>query len=385
MFGLCFLSLLISISYGTCADASNDVTSTLNNFALEFHRKLAAKADWDQNVAMSAMSVFTAFSALIPGTGGDTKLEMQNALNIKSGKSLGDWYKKHMRTQDDFVLANKLFVADNFELLSTYVQSVQNVFDMAIESINCSDPDAAEKKMNDWIDDTTNGLIKEMFPPGSVDAMTRMVLANAIYFKGAWKQQFDKANNQEDFFEINEVDGEFVTYMTQEKQFMYGWTDDADFLELSYAGDKLSMLFVLPYEQTADDLETKMTAEMVTEMRSKLQKQMVNIWIPKFKIEFESSLDGDLMDMPSLFDANKADLSGLSKENGLYVSKASHKTFLEIDEEGTKAAGFTGLFIQSRSFSTQFKLEKPFLFYILHKSSGAIIFSGKVMKPDESM
>lgn len=366
-------------------DVKGSVSNRLNAFALKLHRRFAAQAKSNENVALSGLSVFTAFAALSLGASGETKSEMEKSLNLDSDsaflQTLGKWYGDYMQDQKDFVMANKAFIANNFALVSSFGEKAKEIFAMEVDSINTAQPDEARAKMNTWVEENTNGKIKDIFPSGSVTDLTRMVLANAIYFKGAWKDSFDKKDTKKGEFTSSDNVKSTVDFMYQEAKFMYGFTNDADFLEISYKGDEMGMLFVLPYDSTATQLERRITSKKLAQMRAELRKQTVEVFIPKFKVEYQSNLDSKMMGMPKVFDANQADLSNLTEEQGIYVSKAVHKTIIEIDEEGTEAAGFTGIWATSRSFGTVFRLNKPFLFYIIHKPSEAVIFSGKIMKP----
>lgn len=366
-------------------EVKGSVANRLNSFALKLHRRFSDQAKSNENVALSGLSVFTAFAALSLGANGETKSEMEKSLNLDSDsaflQTLGKWYADYMQDQKDFVMANKAFIANNFALVSSFGEKAKEIFAMEVDAINTAQPDEARAKMNTWVEENTNGKIKDIFSPGSVTELTRMVLANAIYFKGAWKDSFDKKDTKKLEFTSSDNVKSTVDFMYQEAKFMYGYNNDADFLEISYKGDEMGMLFVLPYDSSATQLERRITAKKLAQMRQELRKQTVEVFIPKFKVEYESNLDSKMMGMPKVFDASQADLSNLTEEQGIYVSKAVHKTVIEIDEEGTEAAGFTGIWATSRSFGTVFRLNKPFLFYIIHKPSEAVIFSGKIMKP----
>ena len=392
------------------------ISTSVNEFGFDFHRRISEIMK-GYNVVFSPYSLFMAFSTVCVGARGNTRKEMMETLkwgkDKKFTKYINSWSKNMASSSAggnaaELLSANKVWVSNKKDILSKYVNILQDRFDVDIEKINLANPTQTEKEINDWVGEQTRQNIKNLFPSGSINAMTRLIIVNAIYFKGKWAETFKKEKSRKGVFCLmnsnanclrkypgtgNSAEGPNevpVTYMMKQGKFpfSYGKHDkDADVLELPYNGP-FSMFFLKPVDAKngIKTVEEKMSSEYLNELIDRLQKTQIVLQIPKFKMEQEYNLEGTLMKMGDLFDANRADLSGINgRRNDLYVSDAIHKAKLTVDEEGTEAAAVTGIQIQSRSRPPSFELNRPFLFYIMHRPTKTVIFSGKMMQPkDES-
>ena len=215
----------------------------------------------------------------------------------------------------------------------------------------------------------TNDKIKELIKPGVLDAMTRLVLTNAIYFKGDWASQFDPDKTEEADFFITGRKTVKAELMYQKVDFKYAETDDMQILELPYKDDDLSMIVLLPKETGGmDRLEEGLTSANFSKWLKMLRERKTIVYLPKFKLTCEYGLSGTLgkMGMPEAFSGN-ADFSGMTGRRDLFISEVVHKAFVEVNEEGTEAAAATGIVMKMTAMPAPppvFRADRPFVFMI---------------------
>lgn len=286
-------------------------------------------------------------------------------------------------------LANAAFFKTGFKVDSAYQTKITNMlramiaqYDFARNSLG------AKNGINKWVEDQTNGKIKDLISDINPDAVAMLV--NAVYFKASWKSQFQESNNK---------DGEFklLNGQTKKVKFMFKYRSDPGFpyaedsildiqyLEIPYESDA-SMLVLLPKKATGlRNLEQKLDANSFKRLSAAANRREIYLTLPKFK--FDSSLDATSVlqniGLTSMF-SNSADLTGISKDIPLKVSKAVHKTFIEVNENGTEAAASTAIEIMAISAvfggpgPVTFKADHPFLFAIRHNPTNLILFIGRV-------
>lgn len=250
-------------------------------------------------------------------------------------------------------------------------------------------PEAARKTINDWVADRTAGRIQDLLAPGVIDALTRMVLVNAIYFKGDWAVRFDPAKTEPATFFTVEGD-RAIPLMHRRGSIRHAATDTLQLVELPYAGNDLSMLVLLPRERDGlPALEAALTADQLTEWTKALRPRDVKLWLPRFKVEAQFLLKPTLaaLGMGDAFDADKADFSGMNGRKDLFIGAVVHKAFVEVNEAGTEAAAATAVVMQTRSAvrpadePAEFRADHPFLFFLRDMRTGAILFAGRLTTP----
>jgi len=233
----------------------------------------------------------------------------------------------------------------------------------------------------------TNDKIKDLIKPGVLDALTRLVLTNAIYFKGDWAIQFDRGKTKDAPFMISADKKVNVPMMYLKENFKY-WADkDLQVIELPYKGEHLSMIVLLPREvDSLSELEKKLTLENLNSWLQKLRKQEMMVYLPKFKMTsgFELAEILAAMGMPAAFFG--ADFSGMNGRKDLSISNVIHKAFVEVNEEGTEAAAATAVIMERVAMSIEpvFRADHPFVFIIKDNRSGSILFMGRVSNPKET-
>ncbi len=256
-----------------------------------------------------------------------------------------------------------------------------------------NNPEGSRATINRRVEEKTEDRIRDLLPPGSIDPMTRLVITNAVYFKGTWMKQFDPEATREEEFRIGPGETVPVPMMHRmDAGAVYGYneTDTLQVLEMPYAcesGSELVMLILLPREDNLTVAEEALGS--IGDLRRSLVKQRVKVSIPKFRFEADYSLPEVLsaMGMPTAFTAD-ADFSGMDGTDDLFISDAVHKAFVDVNEEGTEAAAATGVVVGNTGAcpgtTPVFRADHPFIFLIIDKDSGTILFMGRVADPVES-
>jgi len=261
-----------------------------------------------------------------------------------------------------------------------------------------SDSNGAAQIINRWVAQKTNNKITEIVTPDAVNSLTRLVLVNAIYFKGDWMTKFDVSSTKDEDFNVSANESVKVKLMDVKSKFYYGVNSELNCqaIELPYAGENLSMFILLPYHATSlSQLEEKLTSADLVNVKEKfsMQSREVLLWLPRFSLDEELSLAEVLgqMGMRDLFTPRVADLSGVANTTEidgskaeLYVSEVLHRAVVEVNEEGTEAAAATAVVGRRvhRSFNYElFHANHPFLFFIQEKATRSILFLGRLVKP----
>ncbi len=253
-----------------------------------------------------------------------------------------------------------------------------------LDFINQSEP--SRVTINNWVSDQTKGKIKDLIPQGSIDALTRLVLTNAIYFNASWMSPFDKGLTSAGTFRLIGGGNVTVPMMMQTHSFGYASGDGYQAVELPYNGSALSMVILLPDSGKFAAFEDKLNASFTSRIISDLGFCEVNLTLPKFKYEYECSLADALatMGMPKAFSAD-ADFSGMAGNRDLAISDVLHKAYVSVDEAGTEAAAATAVVIGLTAIqgeTAQVTVDRPFIFLIRDIDTGTILFIGRVMNPN---
>ncbi|CAO2636445.1 Plasminogen activator inhibitor 2, partial [Lemmus lemmus] len=278
--------------------------------------------------------------------------------------------------------------------LKEYIQLCKKYYSTEPEAVDfLKYAEEARKKINSWVKTQTKGEIPNLLPEGSVDEDTKMVLVNAVYFKGKWKTPFAKKLNELYPFRLNLSESKPVQMMYLREKLNIGYIMElkTQILELPYIGD-ISMLLLLPDEiedasTGLELLERAITYEKLHEWTSAdmLDTFEVQLYLPKFKLEESYDLKSALssMGMTDAFSQSKADFSNMSPDRNLFLSNVFHKTFVEINEEGTEAAAGTGseVSLRIKKPSIEFNADHPFLFFIRHNKTNSILFYGRFCSP----
>jgi serpin B len=352
------------------------------------------------NLFFSPYSISTALAMTYGGARGETATQMAEVLGFTVPKDrlhpafaaleaeLNAVQKKGMV---QLSVANSLWPQAGYPFLPEYLGLLKQDYDTSVTPLDYKGAsEAARKTINDWVEAKTNHKITDLIGPGMLDPLTRLVLANAIYFKGQWANKFRARLTTERPFHLATSKDVTCQLMNNQAEFGYGETPDLQVLELPYAGDDLSMIVLLPRKVDGiGALENNLTATSLVEWMKELRQQEVDVYLPKFKLTREFSLAATLkaMGMTDAF-GGEADFSGMDgRKHWLYISEAVHKAFVDVNEEGTEAAAATAVGITASAVMRQprpppvFRADHPFVFLIQDKQTGSILFLGRVMDP----
>ena len=394
LFLVLFFPSKSSVQGGEKADMQSMVEGN-RAFALDLYGELKGG---EGNLFFSPHSISTAFAMTYAGARGNTAVQMAEVLHFSLeqerlhpafasiDKALG---KMEKQGNIELTTANSLWPQRGFPLLEEYLSLVRKHYGVSITPVDYAKArEKARQMINAWVEAKTKKKIKNLLQPGVLDALTRLVLVNAIYFKGRWANPFKKSLTEDRPFWLRPGRSVEVPMMTQKKEFRYGEHDRVQILELSYAGDEISMLVLLPKKVDGlKDLESVLTKENLTKWKATMDEREVRVYFPRFKVTSRFRLDSTLgaLGMTDAFDAAKADFSGMDgRKHGLFIGAAVHQAFVEVNEQGTEAAASTGISFGLTSMPPPpliFRADHPFVFLIWDNQRGTILFMGRVVDP----
>jgi serpin B len=377
-----------------------------NAFAFDFYRQAAGQGD--ANLIFSPFSISQAFGMLWAAARADTAQQIADTMHYSLAQDelhpafatlLSDLSERETAGGDgegerlQLNIANALWAQQDFPFREAYIDLVRESYDGGLFLADfVGTPDQAREDINAWIEDETKEKIQDMLAPGAVGTDTRMVLVNAIYFNGAWLHPFEEFATQDDTFTL--LDGSTVTVPMMSQQESLGYMQGEGFqaVELPYFGGDVAMLIVLPDAGQFEAVRSGLDADQFDAIREALASETVQLTMPRW--EFESSLDLKTalaaMGMGDVFDRDRADLSGMfdpaAVGENLLVSAALHKAYIGVDEAGTEAAAATAIIVGVTSAPVQvelieLRLDRPFIYTIVDRQTGSILFLGQVMNP----
>lgn len=376
------------------------LSSANSLFALEMFRTLN-ESNPTGNIFFSPFSISSALAMVFLGTKGSTAAQLSKTFHFDSVEDIHSRFQSlnaevsKRGASHTLKLANRLYGEKTYNFLPEFLTSTQKMYgaDLAPVDFQHASEDA-RKEINQWVKGQTEGKIPELLAVGVVDSMTKLVLVNAIYFKGMWEEKFMKQDTTDAPFRLNKKNTKSVKMMYQKKKFFFGYISDlkCKVLEMPYQGGELSMLILLP-EDIEDEstglkkIEEQITLEKLREWtkRENLENIDVHVKLPRFKIEESYILNSNLgrLGLQDLFNSSKADLSGMSGSRDLFISKIVHKAFVEVNEEGTEAAAATAGIATFCMLlpEEEFTADHPFVFFIRHNPTANVLFLGRVCSP----
>ncbi|XP_067086421.1 leukocyte elastase inhibitor [Osmerus mordax] len=368
-------------------------------FALELFRTLSATSPAG-NVFMSPLSISSALAMVYLGAKGDTAAQMKKVLAFGSTKDVHTEFQtlnaEINSPSASYVLklANRVYGEQTSDFLPEFVEATQKFYHADMKAVDfVGSAEESRAQINSWVEQQTEDKIKDLLKPGMVTSMTRLALVNAIYFKGNWLNRFAESETKEMDFKLNQNESTPVQMMYLMKKLPFNYISDYNLqiLELPYVDEELSMFVLLP-EQSTDGsdpllkLEKELSVEKLSEWTDRNNMDTgsdVIVHLPKFKLEEDVVLNDVLakLGMTDVF-SNKADLSGMNGQGGLFLSTVAHKAFVEVNEEGTEAAAATaGMISFCMLREEHFTADHPFLFFIRHNKSKSVLFLGRFSSP----
>ncbi|GAB4402870.1 MAG: serpin family protein [Anaerolineales bacterium] len=415
---LFILSMLASILLSACGGASARVAESSraretnpnvnkadlqklvngnNSFALDLYQTLRSE---DGNLILSPFSISLALAMTYSGARGETEAQMADVLNFSSQAETHPAFnaldlaleKSPIVLDKDqepmqLSIANSVWAEQTFTFLPDFLDTLSVNYGAGIHLLDfINNPNPSRKEINAWVSDETKSKIKDLLPENSVSSDTKMVLVNAIYFKADWLDQFEADDTYDRDFTL--LDGSKVTVpmMGQNMYIPFAVRDGYAIAELPYAGGTAVMDIILPDEGRFEEVEAQLSNEMLQQALGSMVTDSVIVQMPKFEYESSFSLTNALteMGMPLAFDENRADFSGMTDQQDLYIGNVIHKAFVSVDEEGTEAAAATAVIMEGASaimIENEFIANRPFIYFIRDAESGQILFIGRVLNP----
>ena len=388
---------------GTAEIKFEDITTLAdgnNQFAFDLYRRLAGR----DNLFFSPYSISTALAMTAAGARGNTETEMSTVLRLplkteRPGPSDADRERVAATfaalqaelaadpEEDGYELniANSLWGQETYPFKDTFVDLVAESFGGGFNPADFAGNAEAERvRINKWVEDETRERIVDLIPPGGVDAITTLVLTNAVYFKGEWASEFDAEKTSDERFNGAGVHST-VPMMYQKGKFRYAQTDVAQILEMPYVGDEVSMIAVLPNPDLPRGmrlLDASLTDEMFSGWLLELREQDVKVYFPRFELTWGTEDISGHLAVLGILDAfgGRADFTGMSDLQDLFVGPVFHKAFVKVNEEGTEAAAATAVVMKRLAIEheTVFRADRPFLFFIRDNATGSILFIGRI-------
>jgi len=366
------------------------VVGANNQFALDLYLKFK---DEEENIFFSPYSISTALAMTYEGARGKTAEEMRSVFYFPEDDDIRRYsfariYNQINKKDKKYKLhtANALWTQIDYSFLDEYLDVVEKYYAGKATNLDFgNETEKSRETINGWVEERTNNKIKDLIPAGILNADTRLVLTNAIYFKGTWLLQFNKEYTRQEDFKVNPEKTVKVDMMNLiDEEFNYGETEELQVLEMLYDGEELSMLVILPKEDNLKSAEDLLSLKKLNELRNALTKQKVDVYIPKFKFETKYFMKETLMEMGMSSAFGGADFSGMNGTKNLFIDNVIHQAFVEVNEEGTEAAAATALVMKEAiSEKIVFNADHPFIFMIQERETGNILFMGRVFDPTQ--
>jgi serine protease inhibitor len=364
-----------------------EVVAADNAFTFDLFREVTA-GDPGANVFISPFSASMALGMTLNGARGETFEAMREALrksHLAQGE-INEAYRglldlvPHLDRHVDIAIANSVWSEQTFPVEQDFLQALRQYFDAEARSLDFRDP-ASVDVINDWVSRETRGRIPDLID--SIPAGVVMYLINALYFKGAWRHPFDPEDTRPTTFHREDGTTTSVQMMHRSGKYAFFANQELTALDLPYGDSLYSMTVLLPNPgRSVDDLIAGLGPELWSEMLDGFWSLQVDVGFPRLKLEYDVLLNDALkaLGMGISFSGG-ADFSGINSHGGIFISRVLHKTFLEVNEEGTEAAAATAVEV-FESLPPQVILDRPFVLAIRERTTGAILFIGRITDPD---
>ncbi|MFW5805865.1 MAG: serpin family protein [Bacteroidales bacterium] len=378
------------------SQTQKNMVASGNTFSFELIRTVHESSDENKNLMISPLSVHLALAMTANGAKENTLDEMLDVLGFQDFDmdEFNAYFKylmdelTELDPEVEMEIANSIWYRNNFDVLSSFLDVNQEYYNAEIEALDFGSPDAVST-INNWVADATHQKIDEIIDEIPDEAV--MYLINAIYFYGTWQYEFDKSQTEDKNFYLADDETVEVPMMQMEADLKYFSADGTSIVEIPYGRGNFVMDVILPaQDQAPENVLSTLTAATWSEWTSSLYERPMILSMPKFKFEWGKKDLKDVLEslgMHDLFDEDAADLSGINEQMQLYVSKVLHKTYIDVNEEGTEAAAVTAVEISNTSAGDDdaqpfyVNVNRPFIFLIRERSTESILFSGVVNNP----
>jgi len=426
------LLLLILLSTGCCAVDNNNGEDSVNNndyakstvireaspgislnkiqalaqdntsFALSFYDMIREEND---NIIFSPISLSLALSMTLAGAESATEQGMIDALQLSLPESeiyptfnalLLEIEKSQVNTagesqgnQFQLNIANSLWGQAGYDFEASFLDTLAKNYGAGMHIVNYKEkPEESREIINQWVEQETEEKIKDLIPSGAINTLTRLILANAIYFKGSWLMPFSETGTEKvPFFTLNGAEAEVDMMQLFGEYLRYYRGENYQVVDLPYFSNDFTMRIIVPDQESFKDFEDELEEDILADIQENIRSQKVNLRMPKFDYETTVNANESLMalGMSDAFNPNTADFSDINEANELFITDVIHKATITVDEEGTEAAAATAVIMGLKSMApedpVELTIDRPFLYLIQHIPTGTILFFGRVVEP----
>lgn len=375
------------------SDDAQKVVQGNNQFAFDLYARLSKK---DGNIFFSPYSISNALGMTYVGARGKTEEQMANTLHFTLpqqqlhpafGEIVIALNSPTQKRPYKLEVANALWGQKGYQFLPEFLKVTQNQYGAGLKELDFARTEQARQTINGWVEEKTNDKIKDLIPAGVLQADTRLVLTNAIYFKSPWMEAFNARATKDADFTTGGGKKVTVPMMHQRESMSYAEGDNFQAVAIPYKDYALSMVVFLPKKgNSLADLEKSLTAKTAATVGQKMTRHMVDLKLPRFKTTSQFNLKEQLskMGMPIAFSDN-ADFSGMTSREGLKIDEVIHKAFVDVNEKGTEAAAATAVIMRPTSApilrNVTFHADRPFIFLIRDNTTGSVLFMGRITNP----
>ena len=367
-------------------------------FAFDLYQQLVNN---DDNLFYSPYSISVALAMTYAGARSETAQEMADALHFYLSQDrlhpAFNWLDIEMAKRGEGAegkddegfrlnIVNAIWGQENYHFVDDFLDVLAENYGAGLRILDfINSTEQSRKTINEWVSQQTEERIEELIPQGLIDAATRLVLTNAIYFNAAWMYPFDEKNTVDGDFNLLNGDTVTIPTMNQSELFNYMKGENYQVVELPYDGNELSMLLIMPDEGSFYSFEQSLDNELINDIISEQGNKQVVLSMPKFEFKSEIGLKQILTDMgmPIAF-SGMADFSGMTGNHDLFISDVLHEAFVSVDEAGTEAAAATAIIMKLTAAQEMvtMSLDNPFIFLIRDIKTGTVLFVGRVLNPE---
>ncbi len=374
------------------------VAGSNNTFALDLYRELSAA---EGNLFFSPYSISSALAMTWAGARGKTASQMKEVLHFtlpdgdlhrSFGGLTASLNERGEAGGYELTVANALWAQRGYPFREAFLELTRTAYDAGLKNVDfAASPEPVRLEINGWVEEKTRNKIQDLLPQGSVTTDTRLVLTNAIYFKGSWAAEFDSNRTMAAPFFLSAAESIEIPMMHRVGNCDYLEEETFQAVRLPYLNNELSMVVVLPrMVDGLKELETSLSPDMLAGLRAGFLDQEIKLFLPRFKMTSQFKLREPLaaLGMLDAFSPKRADFTGMSERRDLSITAVLHKAFVEVNEEGTEAAAATGIVMGVTSVAEPipvpvFRADHPFIFFIQDNRTSSILFLGRLENPAE--
>lgn len=362
-----------------------------NSFGFSLFSEVANQ-EQDKNIFLSPLSVSMALGMTYNGANGSTEEAMKQVLKLSNmtDEEINQSFKSlielllNLDSEVQMELANSIWSRLGFPVEEEFITLNKEYFDAEVTTLDFSSSDAVPT-INGWVNEKTHGKITEIID--TIPWQTVMYLINALYFKGTWTYEFEKSATKNENFYMHDGSQKTCKMMSNSESYLYFESGTFQAVELPYGCGDFAMTIFLPSAETGiDNFISGFNESIYNTCLSNVNARDVNLFMPKFKLEYKIELKSVLsaLGMEVAFDPVEADFTGINPGDELFISKVKHKTYVDVNEEGTEAAAVTAVEMQLTAAPADpvtMRINRPFFFVIRETNSGAVLFMGKIVDP----